>query len=536
MWKRILIWTLIAGTALLIVLSLFGVPYYTSNHLPYLLNKKNTTPYAITYNKADISLIGNVIVLEEVTAIPKKAIGSKSTENGFYLKIKQVRLQGLDRMKLIKGEEITANKLEILEPEVIWYNPPKEEKRYAHHVKTELKQPLEQLFQLSSLRIINGQFYIKEKQTDKLPKLSIRGIQFSAKNMNVSPATIQAAIPASVARYEFKADSAHFRPKGVYSLQTGKINISNESFSITDLQYSTPLSKQVYTAQLQTERDWYNIKVPEIKATQWQLNTDSTQLKTTVETLILRNFDAAIFRDKRVADDFRTKPLYNELLRKLPFDLQLDTLHLQNGKISYSEQINENGAGELKFSQFTLIGTGIGSRDSTLAKQPVRLQIKTQFMDVAPTQVDWNFDIANLQDEFTMKGTVRKLPLSHLRPFIRPYLNIEAEGSIAEVAFNLYGNQEGAKGDFSADYRNLKVEVFQKEDRKKKHKLGTALANLVIKQDKKKAPTDEVEIQVEREKHKSFYNLFWKSLADGLKKSMLANPLNVLDKKEKDNN
>lgn len=66
----------------------------------------------------------------------------------------------------------------------------------------------------------------------------------------------------------------------------------------------------------------------------------------------------------------------------------------------------------------------------------------------------------------------------------------------------------------------MKIKVYQKKNRDKESKLKTWVGNLLLKNDS----DDELiehEISVDRIKEKSFYNYFWRCLAEGMKKTLI---------------
>lgn len=86
--------------------------------------------------------------------------------------------------------------------------------------------------------------------------------------------------------------------------------------------------------------------------------------------------------------------------------------------------------------------------------------------------------------------------------------------------FDFHGNDNGSKGNFGLNYDDLKFTIYKKNDRKKKNKFLTAVAGIFVKKDSDEK-IKQTEIEVEREKDKSFYNMFWKSIAEGLKKILI---------------
>ena len=75
-------------------------------------------------------------------------------------------------------------------------------------------------------------------------------------------------------------------------------------------------------------------------------------------------------------------------------------------------------------------------------------------------------------------------------------------------------------GKFNLKHKDLKVTILDKQNKEKKGFL-TAVANLLVKTDSGKLPEDVDVEDVERDPTKSFFNLFWKGIEQGLKKTLI---------------
>ena len=78
-------------------------------------------------------------------------------------------------------------------------------------------------------------------------------------------------------------------------------------------------------------------------------------------------------------------------------------------------------------------------------------------------------------------------------------------------------------------HKDLKVSILDKETKQKK-KFLSALVNLFVKSNSKKFP-ESVEVDVRRDNTKSFFNLFWRGIEEGLKKTLISKK--IVQKEEK---
>ena len=80
-------------------------------------------------------------------------------------------------------------------------------------------------------------------------------------------------------------------------------------------------------------------------------------------------------------------------------------------------------------------------------------------------------------------------------------------------------------------HEDLKVSILDKETKQKK-KFLSALVNLFVKSNSKKFP-ESVEVDAERDKTKSFFNLFWRGIEEGLKKTLISKKIEQKEEKIK---
>ena len=180
---------------------------------------------------------------------------------------------------------------------------------------------------------------------------------------------------------------------------------------------------------------------------------------------MINNLQAQIYRSKSPKDDLTRKKLYSELLRSIKFPLLVKNLNIRNSNLVYEEDLpNGNKPGKLTFSQFNLNAQNLNSNKG-FKNTVVSIKIHTQFMNVAPMKVNWSFDTANLQDDFSISGQINDLPAESINAFVTPYSHKKVEGSIHEVRFNFKGNRNEISGNYTMKHENLKVTVLDEKTR-----------------------------------------------------------------------
>lgn len=303
-------------------------------------------------------------------------------------------------------------------------------------------------------------------------------------------------------------------------MSAGFLKLNEKNVRISSFAMIPVVSRAQFIRMIPVERDLYDIKAREITAAgTWDLFSEQKSINASQVTI--QSADANIFRSKIPKDDPKEKPLYSRLLRSIKIPMVVGTLNLKDSKLVYEEDTPEStGPGKLTFSNFNMNVKNLNSAKIKGKPTRVDIRINCSFMDLSPLAVNWNFDVEDQRDVFTISGRTTNLPARGINPFIRPYLHVTATGTIQEMLFNFRGNPKGLNGNFNLKHKDLKVTILDKENTGKKGFLS-AVANLLVKSDSGKLPEDVKVEEVERDPTKSFFNMFWKGIEQGLKKTLI---------------
>ena len=153
--------------------------------------------------------------------------------------------------------------------------------------------------------------------------------------------------------------------------------------------------------------------------------------------------------------------------------------------------------------------------------------IKTTFMNAAPLQVNFKFDLTAKNGAFNYSGTLGSFDGKILDKLVKPLALVHVQSAdVQRLTFNVDANNYNGKGNLEFYYKNLNVQLLKKVDGKaelQKQGLISKLANtLIIKSDNpdKKGNFRPGPINLQREPTVSFFSFLYKGLLDGLKPSV----------------
>ncbi|WP_404984598.1 hypothetical protein ACI513_13860 [Chryseobacterium sp. M5] len=306
-----------------------------------------------------------------------------------------------------------------------------------------------------------------------------------------------------------------FYKMSVAALALSKNRIEVNQFAMTPL-----VSRAQFIRMIPVESDLYDIKVSSISAQgNWDLFSENKFIN--ASNVMVNSANANIFRSKIPADDPKIKPLYSRMLRSIKVPMYVSNLNLKNSILEYEEDTpKSSGPGKLTFSNFNMNVKNLNSAKMKGKPTNVQIKIDCMFMKSSPLSVNWGFNTADQGDRFTIAGNLDNIPATALNSFVVPYLSVSATGTIQQMLFNFKGNPKGIGGTFNIKHKDLKISILDKNSKEKKGVLS-AVANIFIKTDSGKFPESVVVEGVERDPTKSFFNMFWKGIEDGLKKTLI---------------
>lgn len=363
--------------------------------------------------------------------------------------------------------------------------------------------------------------------------LAFRDLNATFNGIELSPKPDHKGLSFKVKDYYLTTRNFAYKTQ-FYNMSLGLLKLNKNRIQVNNFAMKPLVSRAQFIKMIPVERDLYDLKAGQITAEGvWELFSQNKMVN--ASHVVIQSADANIFRSKIPKDDPKIKALYSKMLRSIKIPVTVNNLDVKNSVLVYEEDTPESmGPGKLTFSHFNMNVKNLNS--AKIKGKPTRVDIKINcsFMNLSPLSVNWNFDVADQSDKFAISGKTSNLPASGINPFIRPYLHVTATaGTIQEMLFNFKGNPAGLHGTFNLKHKDLKIAVLNKNNHEKKGFL-TAVANVFLKSDSGSFPEAVTVEDVERDPTKSFFNLFWRGIEQGLKKTLIGKNVEKTEKKVKD--
>lgn len=517
-WIKKIALVLLSCVAVAIVLNIV-LNWWIAARLPEIINRENDTPYQVTYRELHVSLLDRTLTADDIVVVPKASLNNLKVKAGLYAKMERIEVNGFGIWAILTGDRIKAKNLIIEKPELTLYKQSSRALDNPKSISSEVVKPFSKIVTVNNVFLNKGTIQIIGLDNRRI--LAVANTNIKLEGIAVTEETLAGKIPFTFKTYAIDCDSLFYQTNSFYHMVTRRISTTESGLSVKDFKMIPEYPRREFVNRLPQERDIYAIAAAAININDMTWRFKGNDFSFGAQSLVMDDVNAEIFRSKIPKDDPKKKKLYSEMLRNLPFAVKIDTVLLRRSKLVYEEELDAGrGPGALTFSKFNMHVTGLQSGFGQTKMPDVKIKIDCRFMETSTLHVDWTFNVLDKADSFNISGRFFDFPAERISPFTKPYLNATFKGSLDEVYFNFSGNDNGSKGDFAINYDDLKVSIYKKNDGKKKNKLVSAIANLFVKNDSKNKTTS-AEISVPRLKDRSFFNLLWKSMEEGLKKILL---------------
>ncbi|MFD1094242.1 hypothetical protein [Salegentibacter chungangensis] len=486
-----------------------GLLIGANNFLEHKIKKgleKSLTDSGTSYKKINVSLLGAMAEVEK----------AEFSKNGRVLKAKLIKLDDLDLWAYLTRKEIIIGELFLNSPDIRITKSEQAAKKDSSSGKLGKK------VMIKSLKVKNGQFRLVKSDTSKADQIFVSFPELEMRDINLNQKTLREPVPFDYRGYHFRSDSVYMRMNPQHDIYISNIDANKGALKLQNFKIVPKYNRIEFQKHIPYEKDRVELNISEIHLNDlsWSFRNDSLHFRNPLTRI--SDAKLRLYRNKLMPKDTRHKPMYSELIRNLPFKLELDSIRIRQSYIQYEELIDTSRqAGMLKFENLNASIyhlSNVGMSEETFPRTDV--DVKTSFMGEAPLEVNWNMDVSDLNDRFRISGKMGRLSAAGMNEFLKPAMNIEAKGDIADMSFNYTGNNTVANGKMKLRYYDFKVEVLRKNS-EKKNKILSAIANLFVNNEAVNEELVHKNIKVKRDKTKSFWNYFWKCIRAGALKSFL---------------
>lgn len=514
---KILLATVIIAVAALLAASLLVGP---------LLDKKITAAlnerykgYTIDIDNVNWSLIPSRLRLNNITITSKEGSTSDNLLKGV---IGKVHLKGMDLAKAAFNDEYEMKDLIISDIQLEGILPSRGKKR----------QPIVSTLNLQIENIYFDHVHLSLKDFASSRTIELKEGALKIADFKIKELDTLKTIPLS----DFSADHLlAVSTDSMYTLQARQISYADtlKILSIQGISILPNYKDYDFTSRAAYETDriegeFQNVKFDQFSAAAYY---NSKEIKSTYVSI--GKLELTIFRDKRKPDNLKEKPVFQHYIYIYPGFLNIDSLEVNNGNITYTEHAEKaQEPGTVSFNQIKATIYNI-SNDSIYKTKEAFISMKAEalLMGKSKMNVQLKARLFDPSNTFSLKGMLAPIKVKELNPILEKNAFLNANSAqIDKVNFNLVGNDTKATGELVMLYRGLDISVKDKDNDDQMDMKEQFLSFIVNKGalDSNPLPKEEVRVGIidfERDPTKFIFNYWVKSILTGVKSSVIKQPV-----------
>lgn len=311
----------------------------------------------------------------------------------------------------------------------------------------------------------------------------------------------------------------HFTENGFYevSLDSFRLDTNHDQITFTRFHMRPLMNAYEIAMDIGYPIDNYDFQIPDFKIERMDLSRWLSDEELIAGKITLTDPVIAISRDKSLPRRERADRLLPHLqFKNLPFSVDIDTIHAENGTLSYSEEVAvENLAGSISFTEIDLSLYSMVNQST----DPIRAEAIALFMNQSDFDLNVEFSLED-SGKHSVSGNLYQLDLTSMNSTFENLVQIRLDtGEIQQLNFQFEADDDHAYGDLLLIYSDLDLRFIDAEDQTESgwDRVRSFIANtFVIRSNNTADDPRGGEIDSDRDKEKSIFNFWLRALSTGL--------------------
>ena len=241
-----------------------------------------------------------------------------------------------------------------------------------------------------------------------------------------------------------------------------------------------------------------------------------------------------IHRDKTMPDKPKAyMPLPLKVLRRLPFDVCVDTVRMDRWTVQYHEKGDLSpDYGDLLFTEVSGTLAGLCTKDTSATSEVVLLAHARAYGQAA-VDAELRSRMGDHNDRFTLNATIGAMPLDVFNRMTTDLTQMKAvKGRIAGLHYALTANDDRASGRVDMEYLGLEISALKHDGSGDKDKFKSTVLNELVRSENLRSNGNfrHGDFAFDREKDRSIFKYVWTGLREGVMAGMLPGALDDLRK------
>lgn len=506
--------------AAIVIIYIFADPWI-ENKIKNRLKSLENDSLSIAYKNLDVDLLSGEMALEGGSV--KSSAGDNAN---FNFTIDAIRISGFDAISYVFNDKIVLDRVKIQAPNISYIMITKKDSVANNNSPVKLPDII-----IKSIEIEDGAFSIMEKKDSLNTKVAEGKFRVAASDLAADSTAAHRHKYFDISALDvYVSDINYLMADSLHNLHIKSLSYSlnNGSMKVDSLHIQSLYEKYRLARVAGHELDWLDIYNPSITIT--GINTAFVNGFYDIDRMTIEGLDARLFRDKRLPyPDKPDSKLLHQIMESMTSSINIDTIELKKASIEYQEHVEESEKpGVVLFNNLYATFYNLTNVDS-IAKAvdyTAHLDAQCDVMGRSLLKASFSFPLRASEQPYTVSGNLKDMDLTAFNPMLEQVAFVSIEkGQLLDLDFKFHYNTEQSNGKMAFAYEDLKINTLNKETNNSKgtgQDIKSFIANLLILKKNNLPDKDDFrvgEIAFTRNKKKSIFNYWWKSLLTGFRSS-----------------
>ncbi len=480
--------------------------------------------------KADIGavsvrLIGRAVWLKEVK-ITTDTAAIRQTDlpvAGADIYLDKLGIRGIHYNKKDSTVHIRAKEFELKGPHIRIASLKKEKKANPTNEPTTRKLDL----QIQNINILLDEIQYEKIQERDTNRYTVKDLHAEIQDYEMQSDVGTSRLPFLCRNIDlsFTQFQNQFAERSqLLEIDTLNLRGKEGTFSVGSVRLLPQYAKYEFAQKAPGHVDWTRIETGKLYCSGVDMQRMLTKGVLVIDSVSLQQASIASYKNRQIEQVQKVKRLFYESVQEFPVPLAIRRITLNNIGVEYQE-LAKKGFSPGKITFEGLHGMFYGLTNIVQADRPYfTLKAQGKLMGQGQIQATFRLPVDSLNPHFEVEGKLGSMSLLDLNPMIEPLAKIKiTSGEEEEMTFRIEGNSHKAHINMVFLYQDLKIRIMKEKDgHLETRSFLTTLANGLIAKGNNPdhGGIRRVEGEVERDPYRSQFNYLWKTLFEGLKKSV----------------
>lgn len=375
-----------------------------------------------------------------------------------------------------------------------------------------------------TVRVTNGSLHIFEEKNGKQIHHAFQNLSFMTGRLDKetfaqdSTAAVH-GLHLSIRQVQYQFDENALR------LEADTIVLAGDSIHIGALRLLPLYTQEEFAALAPGHADWIQITSRDINGYgidpyEWLIHKNFTADSIDIGTAHIESY-----KNRNITQEQRIKPLFFQLLNKIPNPIDIQSVGFRNIDAFYSELVpGKNTPGTISFNNISGSCNGITNRPEN-SGQNIVIQANGLLQNTVSMQLNLVWPAGASQPQFVATGKMGSMNLSLMNSITIPIADLQIDrGKVHQLSFRITGDSTQAETELTMLYDSLQIELIHRKNGivRERKLLSTVLDDFILIPNNPHLGKTRIGTGTTlRNPYRSQFNYLWKSIETGIKSMLI---------------